>query len=152
MPVEAADFHIEEYRALRKEIEWMLKDYHALERNIALLCGGILVWLFNQPTHPNWIAKDLGWFIPFLFACFGTIRAYGIFSAFNVYHEYMLKLENIFASSILNLEGWDHFLNGTSNDGKRRTLGTSRFAGVFWVGLDLVLLAVALLFGLHIVK
>jgi len=25
MPVEASDFHLEEYEALRKEIEWLLK-------------------------------------------------------------------------------------------------------------------------------
>src|SRR5713226_2321001 len=101
MPVEASDFHLEEYKALRKEIEWLLQDYRSLERNIAVVCGGLLAWLFeHQQSSQRWTPQDLAWIIPFLFAGLGSVRAWGIFQAFDVYHEYIVKIEEAFSAGM----------------------------------------------------
>jgi hypothetical protein len=152
MPAEAADFHVEQYKALRAEIQWMLKDYHALERNVAIVCGGVLAWLFAQKWNETWTIRNLGWFIPFLLACLGSVRAVGMFKAFNIYRQYFKKIEGAF--KLQPLEGWDNFLDAMPNDGetKDRQLGTSKFAIVFWMSLDLVTGAIALSFGLHLAK
>jgi hypothetical protein len=152
MPTEASDFHLEEYRALRKEIEWLLQDYRALERNIAVVCGGLLTWLFAHPWDVNeWKPQDLAWIVPFLFAGLGSVRAWGIFKAFNVYHEYIVKIEDAFATG-MDLGGWEHFLNRRTEKDKdqRHTIGTAKFAYMFWGILDAVTFLVALLFAFHL--
>jgi hypothetical protein len=154
MPVEPSDFHLEEYKALRKEIEWLLKDYRALERNVAIVCGGLLAWLFEQKqSSQGWTPQDLAWVIPFLFAGLGSVRAWGILKAFDVYHEYIAKIEEAFSSG-MELSGWEHFLNTqTQNkEDKRRTIGASKFAYMFWITLDVVTALVGLLFGFHLLK
>jgi hypothetical protein len=40
-------FFVEEYKCIRKEIEWLLKDYRELERNIALAVCVIWGWLLR---------------------------------------------------------------------------------------------------------
>ena len=63
MSTEAAEFHIEEYKSLREEILWLLKDYRALERNIAVLCGGLLGWLFDEQWNTGpWDTRHLAWY------------------------------------------------------------------------------------------
>lgn len=154
MPIEASDFHLEEYKALRKEIEWLLQDYRALERNIAVVCGGLLTWLFAQKhSCQEWSPQDLAWIIPFLFAGLGSVRAWGIFKAFDVYHEYIVKIEEAFSAG-MNLGGWEHFLNTQTQDkkDKRRTIGASKFAYMFWISLDVVTFLVGLLFSFHLLR
>ena len=154
MPVESSDFHLEEYRALRKEIEWLLQDYRSLERNIAVVCGGLLAWLFaHQQNCEKWTPQDLAWIIPFLFAGLGSVRAWGIFKAFNVYHEYIVKIEAAFLTG-MDLGGWEHFLNRqTAKDKDQRyTIGAAKFAYMFWGTLDVVTFLVASLFGFHLLK
>jgi|HubBroStandDraft_6_1064221.scaffolds.fasta_scaffold49464_4 hypothetical protein len=160
---DASTFHIEEYKSLRKEIEWVLKEYHALERNIAVLCGGVMVWLFGHTRGEQWTPQDLGFFVPFLFALLGSVRAIGIFRGFDIYHEYLMRVEDAFSEKD-GLEGWEHYLSGNKVNGqdkaqrekgkqeKRKNLGSSKFAFYFWLILDVVTFAIAIVFGLHHVK
>jgi hypothetical protein len=157
MPLDSTDFRTEEYKSLRAEVLWLLKDYRELERNIALACGALLAWLFARPRTVCWTPTDLAWFIPFLLTVIGGIRATGIFRAFDVYHGYLIQIE----SSIYGdheLGGWEHYLEKPKpkesemyKKDRLRTIGSSRFAYTFWIVLILSMLAVGVLFGLHLV-
>jgi len=72
------DFHLSEYACLRKEIELVLKDYRALERNAVVAIGISWGWLYDKKA-PAWV-----FCIPCLFAILGSIRAYGIAQTFGV--------------------------------------------------------------------
>lgn len=138
-------FHIEEYKSLRSEVLWMLKDYGALERNVALLCGGLLAWLFKDivPSR-TWTVEQLAWFLPLIFAVLGSIRAYGLFKAFNIFHEYFVKVEQKFATS-----GWESYIGEGEEEGEdaRPRLGTYNKWYIFWVTLGLTTLVAAVYFG-----
>lgn len=121
----AKDFYLKEYECLRKEVEWLLKDYRALERNVVIAVGVTLGWLFDKRSDiPAW-----AWFLPFLFAALGAIRGTGIMQAFGNFKKYFLAIENAF-SRPGDPAGWEHF--------PRQEGSTSRVAVVFWALLLLV--------------
>ena len=81
--------------------------------------------------------------LPLIFATLGSIRAWGILHAFDVYHRYFVRLEKEFQTS-----GWDTFLG----DETRRNIGTSRVAWLLWAIIDLTTLFAAILFGTPLSK
>ena len=52
------EFLLKEYESLRKEIEWMLTDIRALERNVLVAVGVTWAWLFTHKDLPSWV-----WFL-----------------------------------------------------------------------------------------
>jgi len=127
---DSKDFYLKEYECLRKEIEWMLKDYRSLERNVVIAVGVTWGWLFeHNKALPRW-----AWLIPCLFAALGSIRAAGIMKAFGNFRTYIVKIEDAF-SSHGDPGGWNRF--------HPKNIGTSRMAGVFWAVLILATVLVA---------
>src|SRR5580704_15341608 len=123
------EFYLKEYGCLRKEIEWLLKDYRDLERNALIAIVASWVWLLEK-------GKDLPpivWFLPFLFAVIGSMRATGIMRAFTNFKNYISQLEEAFRTPG-DPQGWEHF----PKTGRFARGAVSRFAGVFW-GLLLLL-------------
>jgi hypothetical protein len=148
MPVEASDFHLEEYKSLREEARWMLKDYRELERNVALACAALQAWLFGKNWHEyrDLVFHRYAFCIPLALAILGAIRAFGILNAFSILHRYLLKLEILFRIDSKQAEGWEHFLDArTGGAEKRRKTGASKFAVGFWAMLIGVNLAVAVI-------
>lgn len=157
-PSGAYEFRIEEYKSLRAEVAWLLKDYRALERNIAVLCGGLLSWLFAAKwPHDAWRITNVAWFLPVLFAGLGSVRAVGIMRAFGIYGNYLWRIEHHFG-----VKGWQHFLSpGTHDENttagynsrrKIRQIGTAQFAFIFWAVIDLISLLVGVFFGTPLLK
>jgi hypothetical protein len=99
--VKAEEFYLKEYECLRHEIEWLLKDYRALERNVVIAVGLTWAWLFEKRA-PRWT-----WVIPILFAVLGAIRASGIIKSFRGFHGYISQLEDAF-SRPGDPGGWQH--------------------------------------------
>jgi hypothetical protein len=64
-----------------------------------------------------------------------------------------VKIEHAFSAG-MNLGGWEHFLNSQTQDKKekRRTIGASKFAYMFWISLDVVTFLVGLIFSCHLLK
>ncbi len=124
----AADFYLKEYECLRKEIEWLLKDYRDLERNVVIAVGLTWAWLFEKGP------PKAAWFIPFLFAVLGAVRATGILKSFRNYHEYITRIEEAF-SRPGDPGGWEH---------SPWRGGVSKGAYLFWLILILVTLSVAI--------
>jgi len=101
LAVKAEEFYLKEYECLRKEIEWLLKDYRALERNVVIAVGLTWAWLFEKRA-PKWT-----WVIPILFAVLGAIRASGIIKSFGGFHNYISQLEDAFTRTG-DPGGWQH--------------------------------------------
>ena len=98
------EFHLREYECLRKEIELLLGEYFALERNTLFVVGITIAWLFHEGRGvPPW-----SWFIPLLFTVFGFLRFRCLNASFEVLHSYIQRIEIYF--SIEGCPGgWEHF-------------------------------------------
>jgi hypothetical protein len=98
----AKDFYLKEYESQRKQVEWLLRDYRTLERNVVIAVGVTWGWLFKQNCVPKW-----AWFIPCLFASLGALRALGIEKSGYALKEYIKLLEAAF-SHWDDPGGWEH--------------------------------------------
>jgi hypothetical protein len=123
----AGDFYLKEYESLRREIEWLLKDYRALERNVVIAVGLSWAWLFEK-CAPKW-----AWSVPILFAVLGALRASGIIKSFKNYHDYIYKLEDTF-SRPGDPGGWEHTLLKS---------GVAEGAYLFWLILIIATISIA---------
>jgi|ERR1700686_1465972 len=127
----APEFYLKEYEYLRREIEWLLKDYRALERNVVIAVGITWGWLLAQRQ----LIPDWAWWVPFLFSALGAIRATGILHTFGVFAQYLSRLEESFSCSD-DPGGWEHFAPGK--------IATARTAVLFWTILIAATVAVAI--------
>jgi hypothetical protein len=107
----AKDFYLKEYECLRKEIDMVLKDHRALERNIVVVVGVIWAWLLDEHHAHNMYIPPWAWFIPCLFVVLGIMRATGNATFFTVTNEYIHRVEDVFSSDG-DPGGWDHFSLG----------------------------------------
>jgi hypothetical protein len=126
----ASEFHLEEFKALRKEVEILLEDYLALERNVVVAIGASWAFLYHERL-PVWT-----FLIPCLFAVLGAVRAKGIMDAFGVLRGYLLKIEDAYGREDV-LKGWEHAHKGT---------GFAKGAVWFWS----ILIAATLLVILYV--
>jgi hypothetical protein len=128
----SAEFHLKEYEGLRREINFNEKEARALERYIVVAIGGILTWLASMPKIDRWI-----WCVPCLLAVLGAVRAFGVNQTWDVYHRYILKLENAFTDADAP-GGWEHFL-------EKEETHNAKGAVLFWALLIFSAGAVAVL-------
>ena len=130
----AKDFYLTEFEAHRTQLGWLLQDYRALERNAVIAVGVTWGWLFKQtsPAVPKW-----AWFVPFLFAVLGSLRALGIAKASDALVKYMKRLEDAF-SHANDPGGWENFSQGSGR-------AQVKAAYVFWIILVLVTLVVGVI-------
>ncbi len=127
------DFLLKEYESLRKEIEWMLTDIRALERNVLVAVGVTWAWLFTHKDLPGW-----AWLFPCLFVALGCVRVVGMIRAFGHFREYITKIEGTFLAG-QNPMGWEHFSQGRT--------GASSGSWIFWTLLIATTLLVAFVRG-----
>jgi hypothetical protein len=134
-----AEFHIKEFECLRKEIQLVLKEAHAVERYVFVAIGVSWGWLWENKVV--W----WGFLVPVLFAFLGAVRSYGIQKSFDTYHKYIFDLEKCFSDTVMPM-GWEHFLER----GPKRAAGYSAGAFVFWMILILATLVMVVLRYLHL--
>jgi hypothetical protein len=91
-------FRLEEYRALRKEIELYLTESRSQERYTLIAVGVIWGWLItNHLTH------GLLWFVPIALTLATSLRMAAILKHFGIIRGYIMQLEDKFG-----VNGWDH--------------------------------------------
>jgi hypothetical protein len=131
------DFHLKEYEFLRRELEIILQEDRALERNVVVAVGVTWGWLYSQHTPP-WT-----YCIPFLFAVLGAWRAYGINETYGTFGTYLEKIEEAFTKEG-SPKGWQHFLDEDDE-------GTSYSKGAltFWVILIISTIVVGAFIYFH---
>lgn len=126
-----AEFHLQEFGALRAEVLALLETLRSLERNVVVAIGVSWAWLIDKGQNtPKW-----SWFVPVLFAVLGSWRVHGILRFFGEFREYFEQLEDSYKGDLDGPVGWQHF---TANKAK---VSDGTFA--FWATLVLVTLAAA---------
>jgi hypothetical protein len=98
------DFYFLEYKALRSEIENMLKDARSVERNVVLSVGAIWAWLAVQPKAD--VPKQV-WLLPVFLVVLGAYRSSALLKTFGVMSLYIQKIEKRFCNE--EIEGWETF-------------------------------------------
>ncbi len=120
--------------SLRKEIEWLLTDARAVERNVVIAVGATWARLIvnrDKICHAKW-----AWCIPVLFVGLGVLRSSAILKQFGVFHKYLEELEELFSGNGC-AGGWEHF-------SWREIEWVSRSAIYFWAVLFVATIGVGI--------
>jgi hypothetical protein len=137
---QSGEFLLKQYECLRKEIEILIQESRALERNAIIAVGVTWAWLYSRgkPVHA-WT-----YFIPILFSAIGALRAYGIEKAFGQMGSFISKLEYVFLDNRASALGWESIEDDGSIKPKTGT-SDSRGAFLFWCLLNLSTIIIAVL-------
>ena len=130
-------YQIEEYRALRKEIEYYIAEFRSQERNVVIAVGVIWGWLIgNHQWH------YLPWLVPVLLCGAASIRSNVLNKHMGVISRYIASLEDSFG-----VGGWEHHFTRIV---RRRKY--SNFANVFLTNTLLLLAIVGFFFHSQLLK
>lgn len=101
-PLLSQRFQIEEYKALRTEIELYLKEARSQERYTIVAVGVIWGWLVIH-NQTNWIV----WTIPVLVTAASSLREIAIARHFQHLGDYLRKVEKTYG-----VTGWESTKKG----------------------------------------
>jgi hypothetical protein len=91
-------FQLEEYKALRKEVEFYIAEFRSQERNVVIAVGVIWAWLIS-----NHQSGYLPWFLPVLLCAAASIRSHVLNKHMRRISTYIESLEDSFG-----VNGWEH--------------------------------------------
>jgi len=134
-PIKPAQmFQLEEYRALRKELEIYIAEFRSQERNVVIALGVIWGWLISH-QQSNWQP----WLLPVILCGAASMRSVVLNIHMGLISSYIESLEKDFG-----LLGWEYTFR---TKGRRQKGGISKFRLGDWVNLiltsTLFLLAIA---------
>jgi hypothetical protein len=93
----ALQFRLEEFKALRAEIDFYIAEFRIQERNAIIAVGFIWAWLIgNHRTHP------LLWAAPMILVLAIIVRSYAMGAHIKVISEYIATTEKAFGAM-----GWE---------------------------------------------
>lgn len=133
-------FHLEEYRSLKKEIEYRIK---ATEKIEIIVVGGITAlygWLSQQSDIPPKI-----WWIPVGLTLFGLFRQIFLLNRIMEIASYIREIEAAFCTDTLH--GWENFLAEIRRKIKGNLLSISGY--LLWVVLLIITTLIAINGGLN---
>src|ERR1700676_3420901 len=84
-------FHLREFDALRKEIEFTLAEFYNIQRYAIVAAGAVWAWLATRGG-----SLRLPWMIPVLFVACGWARQLALFEQLHKISDYILILEDKF--------------------------------------------------------
>ena len=130
-------FLLEEYKSLRAEILYLVRQSYLFEAAILVGAGAIYSWLFSR--DPNSVSP-LVWWLPFGITVLGAIRELGVRLRLYQLAEYIRKIEHDFLSD--ETSGWEHFLFSVRKKKRNTLLGISNI--LIWTSFVVITLLVAL--------
>jgi len=130
-------FLLEEYKALRAEILYLVRQSYLFEAAILVGVGAIYSWLFSR--EPNGV-NPLVWWVPFGLTVLGALRELGVRLRLLQMSEYIRKIEPEFLCG--ETAGWEHFLFSVRKKMRNTLLGISNI--LIWSAFVLTTLVVAL--------
>jgi hypothetical protein len=142
-----ASFLLEEYKSLRNQIDYQIKEDRDLERYAMIGIGLVYAWLANvqNPSHMIYPA----WLFPPLIAFLGMLRARSMARRLDQLSTYVRKIEEEFFDR--KGLGWENHLSKARARKKSPGLGKSR--RIYWSVLILFsILASAYGFVCHVWK
>jgi len=134
-------FHIEEFKALRAEIDARVKEGQTWESLAITATAAVYAWL---ATNSDKEFSEIGWWIPVLFPLFGMLRHGALLLRIVQIAEYIRSIEETLANE--PLAGWErHLLDQRKRHPVRsRLISFSSFA--FWATLLILTIWIALEF------
>lgn len=130
-------FLLEEYKALRSEILYLVRQSYLFEAAILVGVGAVYSWLFSRdPNNVNPIV----WWVPFGITVLGAIRELGVRLRLFQLAEYIRKIEHDFLND--ETGGWEHFLFFVRKKMRNALLGISNI--LIWMSFIVTTLLVAL--------
>ena len=135
------DLRKEEYLALRKEIESQMTELAQLERNCVLAAAIVYAWLVKDGATTS--IEKIGWYIPILFALFGSLRSLSVGRHVFALGQYIHQIESAHLTDPQMPKGWEHFLAAPEQKRKIRTAITVSF----WVVFLVVTVTTGLIYG-----
>jgi hypothetical protein len=130
-------FCLAEYDALRREIEHMLDDSRAIERNAVFAVGATWAWL---AVHIGNLPKAI-WWMPVFLTVLGSYRSWALLKTFGLMSDYIQEIERHFygdeASSKI-VAGWERF-------SRKRKHWISQTGALLWILMFVTTVGVAVL-------
>ena len=125
---QAPSLTLEEYKSLRGQIDYQVKDNRDLERYALIGTGIVYSWLasIDAPT----LLVIPAWFFPPLLAIIGARRAHSISNRINQIAEYIRGIEAEVYGSTSPIRGWETMVQSAKETKSAPGLGRSR--RVFW--------------------
>lgn len=130
-------FLLEEYKALRAEILYLVRQSYLFEAAILVGVGAIYSWLFSRdPEH----VSALIWWLPFGITLLAAIRELGVRLRILQLAEYIRRIEPEFIGG--ENGGWEHFLFSVRRKMRNTLLGMSNI--FIWTAFIVTTFLVAL--------
>lgn len=133
-------FLLEEYKSLRAEILYLVRQSYLFEAAILVGVGAIYSWVFSRETGDT---SPLLWWLPFGITVLGAIREIGVRIRIYQLAEYICKTESEFLSE--GSLGWEHFLIFVRRKKRNTLLGMSNI--LIWTSFVVITFLVALGIG-----
>jgi hypothetical protein len=133
MPKEDLELHgsflLEEYKSLRNQIDYQIKEDRDLERYAMIGIGLVYSWLASVPSPSHMIYP--AWIFPPIIALLGMLRARSITKRIDQLSGYVQKLEE----EVFDVEryGWETYLKSARKRNRSPGLGKSR--RIYWLVL-----------------
>jgi hypothetical protein len=130
-------FYLEEYKALRKQVEIMLEEEWKRAQYVVLGLAAVWVWLLTttHDEHPVPIPRAVWWVVPAFVYFAGLLHELGAFGMVGRLSGYLRRLEKEFG-----VYGWERYL---TEKGRQHAFA---FRYVFWYGLGLAVLLFPVIF------
>ena len=130
-------FLLEEYKALRAEILYLVRQSYLFEAAILVGVGAIYSWLFSREANN---VNPIVWWLPFGITVLGAIRELGVRLRLFQLAEYIRKIEPNFLSG--ETGGWEHCLFSVRKKMRNTLLGISNI--LIWTSFVVITFLVAL--------
>lgn len=120
------EFILEEYRCLRSELDWQIREKRTLERYVLIAIGATYAWLvaFSNPS----LSLIPIWFMPLLIVYLVEIRAKTISVQVKNLMSHIGRIENIFYKDEPEM-GW---IRNFDNKKVRVPSGLGKSHSLFW--------------------
>lgn len=110
------DYYVKEFDALRREVDWTMKDSRLVERNVIVAIG--IFWGFllkEKDIHLAPEVRHAAWCVPVLFAVVGGLRSLAISLKLNLIGSYVDTIEKYMRKKSEpdgSPVGWETFQKG----------------------------------------
>lgn len=131
-------FRLEEYKALRAEIDSRIKEGNNWESIAIAGIAAVYSWLATNSDKP---VAAIGWWVPVLFPLFGLVRQCALLVRIMQIASYLRDMEVAFAQH--DPTGWETYLKRRRQEAPIRSRLISFSAILMWI----VLLAITIAIG-----
>jgi hypothetical protein len=133
-------FHLEEYRSLKNEVEYRVKATEQIELLVVVGIAGLYTWLSKE----SGTASGGIWWLPVVLVTLGAFRQIALLNRIMEITSYIREIENRLC--LEDPGGWEHFLRNIRRSPRGHLISMSGY--FLWILLLAMTVAIALNGGL----